>query len=74
MSRPYLLVSKVEGVADRIINASTRAGALAHAAELTWDATPVDALTVKAWDRLGVKAESPVVAQGELLLSEGGEA
>ena len=44
MNRPYLLVSKVEGIADRIINASTRSGALAVAAEATWDVTPIDAL------------------------------
>lgn len=74
MSRPYLLVSKAEGVADRIINAATRSGALAVAADATWDVTPIDALTVKAWERLGVKAETPTAAQGELLATEGGEA
>jgi hypothetical protein len=36
--------------------------------------TPIDALTVKAWERLGVKAEAPVVGQLDLLPSEGGEA
>jgi hypothetical protein len=66
MNRPYLLVSKVEGIADRIINASTRSGALAVAAEATWDVTPIDALTVKAWERLGVKAEVPESTQTEL--------
>jgi hypothetical protein len=72
MNRPYLLVSKVEGIADRIINASTRSGALAVAAEATWDVTPIDALTVKAWERLSVKAEAPVAGQLDLLPSEGG--
>jgi hypothetical protein len=66
MNRPYLLVSKVEGIADRIINASTRSGALAVAAEATWDVTPIDALTVKAWERLGVRAEATESMQTEL--------
>jgi hypothetical protein len=79
-TRPYLLVSKVEGIADRLIPATTRGQALSIAALATWEATPADPATVRALDRLGVKLEGqikpPVDAEtsGDLLAgAEGGE-
>lgn len=62
MIRPYLLVSKIDGVADRIVQASTRSGALAIASESTWDVTPADAITIRAFERVGVKVEETAVA------------
>lgn len=72
-SRPYLLVSRVEGVADRLIPAVSRRAALAIAADATWEATAVDPATVRALDHLGVKVETAQPEQTDLLGAEGGE-
>lgn len=74
MNRPYLLAPKIAGLPVRLVSASSRAGALAIAAATTWEATPADAVTVRAWDLVGVKVEIDAPEQGELLATEGGEA
>jgi hypothetical protein len=74
---PYLLVSKVEGIKDRLVPAKSSTGALAIAAASTWDVVRADAVTVKALARVGIhlEVEKPAeVAQGDLLAgAEGGE-
>lgn len=72
MNRPYLLAPRIAGLPVRLVSASSRAGALAIAAATTWEATPADAVTVRACGIIGVTVEAP--EQGELLPSEGGEA
>ena len=72
-TRPYLLSPKAEGLPPRIVQASTRAQALAIAASTTWDASPIDAPTVRAWGYLNVHVE-PVEREADLLAgAEGGE-
>ena len=74
MKRVYLLSSKLEGVSDRLVSASSSAGALAIVAQSTWDATPANPATVRALGHLGVMVElTGTEAQGELLATEGGE-
>lgn len=75
MKRPYLLGSKVPGIADRLVSADSRAAALAFVAKATWDATPVDQTTVKAFGNVGIVLEGSDVDQAELELdgAEGGE-
>jgi hypothetical protein len=73
-TRPYLLSSSIEGVKDRIVQASSQAQALAIAARTTWDATPANPATVRAFKRLGVEVEVQEPTQGDLLTgAEGGE-
>lgn len=74
MNRPYLLAPRVAGLPVRLVSASSRSGALAIAAATTWEATPADAVTVRAWDVVGIDVETVAPEQGELLPSEGGEA
>ena len=74
VKRVYLLSSKLEGVSDRLVSASSSAGALAIVAQSTWDATPANPATVRALGHLGVVVElTGTEAQGELLATEGGE-
>ena len=74
MKRVYLLSSKIPGVTHRLVSAHSRAGALAIASELTWDATPADGPTQRAFESVGMVVEGGDPAQGELLATEGGEA
>ena len=64
--RPYLLSPKAEGLPPRIVQASTRAQALAIASATTWDASPLDAPTVRACGYLNVHVE-PVERVPDLL-------
>ena len=73
MNRPYPLAPKIAGLPVRLVLSSSQRGALAIAAATTWEATPADAVTVRAWDLVGVKVEVDAPEQGELLPSEGGE-
>lgn len=74
MKRIYLLSSRLPGVAHRLVSAHSRAGALAIASELTWDATPADGPTVRTLEHMGLVVEGGDPAQSELLATEGGGA
>lgn len=74
MNRPYMLISQIPGVPDRLVSSVTRDGALAIAARSTWTARPVDLATIPALERAGFVLEAPTSAQGDLLATEGGEA
>lgn len=68
---PYLLVSKIEGIKDRLVPAKSSTGALAIAAASTWDVVRADAVTVKALAKTGLVLDAAVPAdpaQGDLLI------
>ena len=73
---PYLLVSKIEGIKDRLVPAKSSTGALAIAAASTWDVVRADAVTVKELSHVGIvlEVEKPAdPAQGDILTgAEGG--